>query len=64
MIEGATMVGTPQSDYAGQAADGSGRGRDRRRVTPTRLRTVLQVGILVVTGGVVLFGVLSANGML
>lgn len=53
----------PQSLYAGDAADGSGRGRRRRGVTPTRLRTVLQVGILVVTAAVVLFAILSANGI-
>lgn len=55
---------TPQSLYAGQAADGSGRGRRRRGIAPSRLRTALQVGILVVTVSVVLFAVLSANGIL
>lgn len=54
----------PQSLYAGQAADGSGRRHRRRGLAPTRLRTAVHVGILVITGAVVLFGVLSANGIL
>lgn len=55
---------TPQQFYAGQPTGGGDRGRGRRSAPPSRLVTALQLGVVVLTVGIVVFAVLSANGVL
>lgn len=68
-VEGDPMPGpnnnnqTPQQLYAGEPTGGSGRGRAHRAVAPSRLRTALQLGVVIATAGVLVFAVLSANGV-
>ena len=55
---------TPQSLYAGQPTSGPGQARAYRSVVQSRLRTAVQLGVVVLTVGVLVFAILSATGVL
>jgi hypothetical protein len=55
---------TPQQFYAGQPTGSGDSRRVRRSASPSRLLTALQLGIVALTVGIVVFAVLSANGVL